>query len=121
MGAAGKTAIVAAGWLLAASPTSSDELLAMRVSAYAPGSLTIRLTARPDAQNRTLVVSAESRDFYRSSEIQLDGEGAPHTTVVELRGLPTDMYEVTGILVGTTGPRAKVMRLARVLPDRRGR
>ena len=121
MGAVAKIAIFAGLWLVTASPVNSDELLVMRVSAYAPSSLTIRLSTKAHADNRALIVSAVSKDFYRSSQIQLDGEGAPRTSTLELRGLPTDIYEVTGVLVGTKGLRATVIRLARVLPDQRGR
>jgi len=103
--------------LLMAPPVNSDELLTMRVSAYVPGSLTIQLTIDGDADNRALDVSVEASDYYRSSQIQLDGERAPRIRVLELRRLPTDMYEVTGVLVGSKGPRAKVIRIARVLPD----
>jgi hypothetical protein len=107
--------------LLAAEPVDSEARLAMRVSAYSPGVLTVRLSVVAAPENRALLVIAESRDLYRSSQIQLDGDSAPRTSVFELRGLSASMYEVTGVLIGSNGPRAKVTRIARVLPDRRGR
>ena len=39
-------------------------------------------------------MSAESIDFYRSSEIELDGENAPRTNMFEFRSLPSGTYEV---------------------------
>ena len=59
---------------------------------------------------------AESPEFYRSSEIQLDGENTPSLSVFEFRNLPTGLYQVTGVLIGASGERAKVSRLARVEP-----
>jgi hypothetical protein len=121
MSALARVAILAGATFLQASSVNSNELLVMRVSAYSPGALTIRLTTRTHAENRGLVVRAESADYYRSSEIQLDGDAAPATTILELRGLPSNIYEVTGVLIGSSGPRATVIRVAQVLPDRRGR
>jgi hypothetical protein len=105
--------------LLGAAPAKSDARLAMRVSTYVPGELTIRLVVVAAPENRALVVTAESRELYRSSEIQLDGERAPRTNMFELRGLPASDYEVTGLLIGANGPRAKVVRVARVLASGR--
>lgn len=103
--------------LLGASLLNSSELLAMRVAAYGPASLTVQIMIKSDAGNRALAVTAEAPDFYRSSQIPLDGERAPRVAVFHLRSLPTDVYQVTGILVGPKGPRAKVTRIARVLPE----
>jgi hypothetical protein len=114
-------AILPAVWLLVASPTHGREALTMRVSAPIPGALRVHLTIERDAENRGVIVKAESIDFYRSSLIQLDGEGAPRITFLEFRGLPSNMYEVTGVLVGSDGPRSTVMRIVRVPPDRWGR
>jgi hypothetical protein len=113
-----RIALLASVCLLAATPINSGELLTMRASTFAPGTLTVRFTVETDADNRGLAVTAEGPAFYHSSQIQLDGNRAPRTTVFELRGLPTDVYEVRGILVGTSGPRARTVQLVRLLPER---
>lgn len=63
----------------------------------------VRATIVSDPDNRTVEIVAESPDFYRSSEMQLDGDRAPRTTVFEFRSLPPGSYEVTAILRGSTG------------------
>jgi hypothetical protein len=99
-------------------PAGSSELLTMRVMNHAPATLVVHLSVEHGPDNRALVVTVESPDFYRSSRIQLDGDRSPRTSVFQLRGLPTDTYEVTGTLVGERGPKASVMRFVRVLSER---
>jgi len=99
---------------------NGGELLRMRVTpqmVLAPGFLTVRVNVAAAAENRSLQVVAESTDFYRSSEIQLDGAHATPLSVFEFRDLPTGLYEVTGVLVGVNGPRATVSRQAKVQPS----
>ena len=80
----------------------------------APAQVTVRLIVESDAANRTLQIVAASDDYYRSSEVQLDGKDAQPVNVFELRNLPMGTYEITGVLIGTKGPRATVSGLARV-------
>lgn len=106
--------------LLAIPVLDGRELLRMRVTpvmVMAPGFVTVRVNLESAAENRSLQVVAESPDFYRSSEIPLDGEHASPLAVFEFRDLPTGLYEVTGVLVGAHGPRATVSRLAKVQPS----
>jgi hypothetical protein len=106
--------------LSAASTLDGREPLRMRVSpavAMAPGFLTVRVNVEAAAENRLLQVVAESPDFYRSSEIQLNGAQAAPLAVFEFRNLPSGLYQVTGMLVGVHGPRATVGGLAKVQPS----
>jgi len=83
--------------------TRTGERLAMRVSpsvAFAPADLTVRTTIESNASNRTLVIIAESEDFYRSSEIPLDGAKAPRTRSLAFRSLPGGVYSVRAVLKG---------------------
>jgi hypothetical protein len=87
---------------------SADEPISMKVSpavAFAPANLVVRTTIPSDAANRAVEISAESVDFYRSSEIQLEGEHAARTTRFEFRSLPPGRYEVRAILYGANGTR----------------
>jgi hypothetical protein len=97
----------------------SREPLAVRVSpavSFAPANLIVRATIEADAGNRSVEVIAESSDFYRSSEIQLDGDNAPRTNTFEFRSLPSGTYEVKAILYGANGhPRAQARQQVNVI------
>jgi hypothetical protein len=93
--------------------------LSMRVSpsvCFAPATLVVRATIASDADNRVVLFVAESPEFYRSSEIQLEGDRAPRTSVVEFRSLPPGAYEVKTVLLGATGrERASVRQQVNVI------
>ena len=96
------------GILLASTtlPAGAGERITLKVSpavAFAPANLVVRATIECDADNRAVQISAESPDFYRSSEIQLDGDRAPRTSQIEFRSLPTGTYEVRATLLGAGG------------------
>ena len=98
---------------------NGEESLRMQVSptmSRAPALLTVRINVEAAADNRLLQVVAESADFYRSSQVQLEGKGSMPLQVFEFRNLPTGLYYVTGVLVGVNGPRATVSRVAKVEP-----
>src|SRR5215470_15329615 len=100
--------VVLVGILMATAtlPLGAGEPITMRVSpavAFAPANLVVRATIESDAQNRAVVVTADSADFYRSSELPLDGDQAPRTNTFEFRSLPPGNYEVRATLVGASG------------------
>jgi len=81
----------------------AGDRLTMRVSptvAFAPAYLVVQTQVAANAKNRSIEIIAESGDFYRSSEIQLDGDRAPRTTRFEFRGLPGGLYTVAAVLKG---------------------
>lgn len=86
--------LVAMTWAL---PLGAGDRITMKVSpavAFAPANLIIRTMIEANENNRTMEIIAESPEFYRSSEIQLDGAHAPRTTIFEFRSVPGGMYEV---------------------------
>jgi hypothetical protein len=105
----------------AAFPAGAREpqRLALRVSpsvCFAPANLVVRAFIEADAGNRAVQITAESPDFYRSSEIQLDGDRAPRTSLFEFRSLPPGSYEVKATLRGSMGEeRATVMQQVSVI------
>lgn len=105
--------------LMVALPAGAGDKLAMRVSpafSYEPANLTIQLSIEPDLDNRAIRVIAESAEFYRSSEIELDGDRAPRTSVFRYRSVPAGDYEVRSVLLGTRGTeRAMVNQTVTVL------
>jgi hypothetical protein len=79
------------------------ERLAMRVSpavAFAPADLIVRMTIESNNANRAVEIIAESTDFYRSSEIPLNGDKAPRTAQLAFRSLPGGVYSVRAVLKG---------------------
>ena len=99
--------------LVALSPMSAsgDARLRIAVSpaqSFAPTNLSIRARVVPNAENRALEVVAESDGFYRSSQIQLEGEHAPATITFEFRSLPGGDYRVLGILTDSRGHQRAV-------------
>jgi len=96
--------------------------LTLRVTpavAFAPANLLVCATIEANASNRAVEIVAESESFYRSSQMQLDGDSAPRMASFELRSLPAGEYEVRAVLIGAAGEiRADVHRTATVVaPD----
>jgi hypothetical protein len=105
--------------VLLAGALDAGESMRMQVSpsvARAPADLVVRVSVEAAADNRFLQVIAESPDFYRSSQIPMDGEHTPPLSVFEFRNLPSGLYSVTGVLIGVNGRRAVVSKIARVEP-----
>jgi len=122
-GVAPKRWVVAMGiacMLGAAGQLNGGDAMRMQVSpavSRAPAILTVRVTVEPAADNRALEIIAESSAFFRSSQVQIEGERGVPLNVFQFRDLPTGLYQVTGVLVGVNGPRATVTRLAKVEPS----
>ena len=84
----------------------AGERISMKVSpavAFAPANLVVRAMIEANADNRAVEIIAESDDFYRSSQIQLEGDKAPRTNQFEFRSLPPGTYEVRALLIGADG------------------
>ena len=98
---------------MAGGPLGASQRLSLKVSpavSFAPANLVVRATIQADSANRTVEVVAESNDFYRSSEIELDGENAPRTNMFEFRSLPSGTYEVSVTLRGGGGEQLANVR-----------
>ena len=96
-----------------ASADDPERPLRVRVSpamAHAPADLYIYVSVARRPDNRLLRVSAESDDFFRSSETQLDGEYSARVTVVRFRELPPGDYEVRAELIVSTGRTVDVAK-----------
>ena len=62
-----------------------------------------RALVEADKSNRSIEIIADSPQFYRSSEVQLDGEYAPRMTRFEFRSMPSGEYDVRAVLKGDRG------------------
>jgi hypothetical protein len=97
-------AAVIVALLLPPLAAGENARLTLRVSprvAHAPGRIVVRTTIERHAENRAIRVVAESIDYYRSSTLDLDGERAQRTTLMQFRGLPLGDYRVTATLLGS--------------------
>jgi hypothetical protein len=91
---------------LAVAPINGTASLKMNVSpaqSLAPAYLRVRVTVEPDVVNRTVVVVAESADYYRSSEMPLEGDQGPRTLFFEFRGVPSGDYQIRSIVGDAKG------------------
>jgi hypothetical protein len=92
--------------LLSVLPVNGGDALGMAVSpaqSFAPSNLRVRLKLEPHAQNRRLAVVVDSADFYRRSEIPLDGEQAPKAITIEVRNVPGGSYQVSSVVLDESG------------------
>ena len=59
-----------------------------------------------DPANRSLEITAESADFYRSSTVNLEGEQAPRISQFSFKSLPSGDYRISGVLIDDQGRRS---------------
>jgi hypothetical protein len=111
---------IAAALLLAASTsTAADDKLTLRVTpsvSSAPSTLVVTARVPRDAGNRALVIEADSGNFFRASEIQLDGDRAPMIMELQFPNLPGGEYSVAARLRDQQGEETIVRRTVTVLP-----
>jgi hypothetical protein len=117
-----------ASWLIplsffvvtAVTKSDANECMSMKVSprqALAPVNLRVSVWVEPNAENRILTIVADSPQFYRSSQIALEGDRAPKTFTIEYPNVPGGQYEVTSALFNSTGrERATIRESAHVVP-----
>lgn len=70
---------------------------------YAPAVFRVRMSVPPDEANRYLELVADGDQFYRSSEIELEGMRSPVMFYFELKDIPEGDYRVSGTVKDRTG------------------
>ena len=111
-------ALTMIGLLTASGTTGASEKLTLRVTpnvSNAPSTVIVKATVARNAANRWLHIEADSGAFFRSSDIQLDGERAPVVTEVRLPNLPGGEYTVVAVLRDNMGGETIVRRTALVM------
>jgi hypothetical protein len=101
--------------ILAALPAGGAEPLRLSVTpaqSFAPATVLVRARIEPRAENRWLALVADGPNFYRSSEIQLDGDQAPKTVELRFSNLPGGDYEIYAVLSDDTGRQRAVAHLS---------
>ncbi|HKC55562.1 MAG TPA: hypothetical protein VKC35_05540 [Vicinamibacterales bacterium] len=106
-------------------PAAGREPLTIAVSpafAIAPATVRIRARIEPNPENRRLTIVADGDEFYRSSEVQLEGEQAPKTIELSFPDVPGGEYEVSATLTDGAGRQLAVAhrptRVISVFDDR---
>ena len=98
----------------------SGEALQMEVTPAIqrePAIVTVRATIEASPDNRMLEVTAKSPVLAKTSKLPIDGsKDTSPLKVIEFRDLPSGLYQITGVLIGSQGPRATVVRLAKIEP-----
>ena len=111
-------AVTAAGLLFASGATDASEKLMLRVTpnvSSAPSTVVVKATVTRNVDNRWLHIEADSGAFFRSSDVQLDGDKAPLVTEIRLNNLPGGEYTVVAVLRNNLGEETVVRRTALVL------
>lgn len=96
---------------LVATGTTADLIHLTAPAAVAvPGNVRIKATIDRDPQNRGLRIEVESSDYYRSSEVTLDGQSSPSSFSVLFQGIPIGEYRLSATLIRADGEGASVSK-----------
>ena len=96
-----RTVILAAAFItigaMTTPPSPAREIVEIRVRGHyfsAPATVPITVAVEPGAQNRMLIVEADSEDYFRSSGVELAGENEKRLHSVEFKSLPAGEYTI---------------------------
>jgi hypothetical protein len=96
-----RTVILAAAFITVGAMTTPSsparEIVEIRVRGHyfsAPATVPITVAVEPGAQNRMLIVEADSEDYFRSSGVELAGENEKRLHSVEFKSLPAGEYTI---------------------------
>src|SRR5688572_3980775 len=106
------------GLIFAGGETAATEKLSLRVTpnvSNAPSNVIVKAIVEKNAENRWLLIEADSGTFFRSSTIQLDGDKAPAVTEIRLSNLPSGEYAVSAVLRTSLGEEITARRTVLVL------
>jgi hypothetical protein len=101
---------MAACLLLSGVATSARDAVSVSVSpnvSMAPATIRVVVTVEPDAQNRELVIEADSGEYFTSSTVQLDGDKSARLQSFYLKELPAGSYEVAARVYHSDGSSHK--------------
>jgi hypothetical protein len=69
----------------------------------------------PDDRNRLLRITVDSSDYYRSSDVALDGAEARRSHLLFLSSLPAGSYAIEAVVYGPSGERGRIQQKFEVL------
>lgn len=62
----------------------------------------------PDDRNRLLRITVDSSDYYRSTDVTLDGAEARRSHLLLLPSLPAGSYAIHAVVYGASGERGRI-------------
>jgi hypothetical protein len=108
------------GTLEGYAPGTPLRLAVSPLFSASPGAFRATAIVEPHAENRWLVLRAESTDYYRSSTIQLFGARAARRHEMFFERLPSGQYLIEARIERTNGDRIVTDAVVHVI-DPRGR
>ena len=100
------------------STQKSESPVTVRVSpVFAIEGSPVRAMVRvvPNSDNRLLRIMVDSENYFRSSDVELNGDDAATTHYLALNSLPAGEYSFFAVVYGTRGERARIMEEFRLL------
>src|SRR5262249_6478945 len=82
-GASMRNLATLAFFILLVQAATAAPRVQIQVPRMTSGDLLVQAIVEPADDNRSIVISVDSGDFYRSSEMSLEGADAPHVAVFE--------------------------------------
>jgi hypothetical protein len=112
-------ALVLAGVTNTETTSGDIAQVSIRVSpatSSAPANLFVQVWIERNPDNRWVLISVDSPDYFSSSLAELNGERSPRVRVVMFRDVPAGAYELRSEVFGSRGRmRASARTSARVL------
>ena len=96
----------------------SDSPVTVRLSpVFAIEGSPVRAMVRvvPNSDNRLLRIMVDSENYFRSSDVELNGDDAATTHYLALNSLPAGEYFFIAVVYGTHGERARIGEEFRLL------
>ena len=106
-----------AAFTLGGHDAKAGQRLSIRVSpavALAPAFLRVTTTVEPSDENRLLHIEIDSPEYTRISEFTLDGKNAQRVNLLEVKGVPSGVYDVRATLIGLQGTIAQATQLVKI-------
>jgi hypothetical protein len=100
--------MLGAAVLLTATSAGADRGIAIRAwPAFStePANVLVQVDVERHADNRLLIMRADSGEFFSSSQRELKGEDGPRTSAFPCRELPAGNYEIEAVVFGRDGRR----------------
>jgi hypothetical protein len=83
------------------------ELKLTRKYTFSPGYVQSLIKISPHADNRLLRVTLDSANYYRSSDVELEGAGAARSHFFNWTQLPAGHYDIVVTIFGPDGVRGQ--------------
>ena len=91
------SALILALGALSTPPSPAKSIVEIRVRGHyyaAPATIPLIVAVEPGADNRALVVEMDGEDYYRSSEIELEGDKDKRLHTLQFKSLPAGNYSL---------------------------